>query len=283
MNDNNENKSLKNWIDNHPLPAAISIVIPTIALTLVTAKFIVFDNPEQEYKAQVETSKLTAENYQSQITVLKSENEKLQKELQETKLTRNQYCESTKTTECKQIESENIYLKSKNFEFNNLNNQLSKQIAECSDKAAKDLNLKSNIDFVEKKNKELEDRNKELQEKLTQYQNNKGNQTTAVSLPQTSNSQQIRSVEPYSYGKADLGQGKTFLDPRTKASIGIQQFYSGSTAKASVSIPGSPTKDISIYTGQTFDFDFKNSKYRLLVTKVDWASDLCSFEIMELQ
>jgi len=77
--------------------------------------------------------------------------------------------------------------------------------------------------------------------------------------------------------------GSTFLDPETKASLGIQEINIRKYASVSISLPnGVKHSDENAKPGDTWQFELNGKNYSLLLESLDWAAQRFTAKVYEI-
>jgi hypothetical protein len=268
---------------------AIPCITVTCVATYLVTRFFILEKPEAEHHRQVDNFKAEISNYQSLIKCLEQDKESLKNEIEVVKNVNNAYNAQLEKAKINPKE-----LSNKLEELAQKNSSLGDQLAQCNDNNKELRGKISYLEAMDSNNSVLQGKlqglaleNKNNLEKLTACEKSKA----SVVLSNEKNSDNVNTNSSskhdkdqfYNFEKNDLKKGQSFLDPRTKASVGLQEFYSNGTAKGQITLPGKPSGEVILNPGQSFEFDYKNSKYRLMVTKIDWVNSLCSLAVLAIE
>lgn len=81
----------------------------------------------------------------------------------------------------------------------------------------------------------------------------------------------------------NLKSGTSFVDPKTKAVLGVRDIDIDKTAYVNISLPsGKKIKAEKVSPGETWVFEDAGKEYQLLLDSIDWPSQSYKASIMEL-
>jgi hypothetical protein len=87
---------------------------------------------------------------------------------------------------------------------------------------------------------------------------------------------------PYSYTKTFM-KGESFVDPKTKAVLGVKYIYSGNDAEIRLQLPGSKGEDLkNISPGTSWDFVDGGKKYKLIITILNYYTGTAEANVIEI-
>ncbi|SBO11484.1 hypothetical protein VME0621_03620 [Vibrio mediterranei] len=150
------------------------------------------------------------------------------------------------------LESEIKQLRQENARYLAWLNQEPKSIPAMENKI---IELESQLLSIKKENSSISDTNKEGDAVIT---------------------------EPYEYSSTFV-KGESFVDPLTKAVVGISDINPDNTAYGVVNIPGVDSIKLSrAKPGTSWDFSYSGSNYKLVIKSVNWLNNTASVSIFEL-
>ncbi|MCG8017752.1 MAG: hypothetical protein JAY97_16185 [Candidatus Thiodiazotropha sp. 'RUGA'] len=81
----------------------------------------------------------------------------------------------------------------------------------------------------------------------------------------------------------NLKSGTSFVDPKTKAVLGVRDIDIDKTAFVNISLPsGKKIKAEKVSPGETWGFEDAGKEYQLVLDSIDWPSQSYKASIMEL-
>jgi hypothetical protein len=99
------------------------------------------------------------------------------------------------------------------------------------------------------------------------------------------NNQQITTpiLLPYEFS-GDFEQGGSFIDPKTKATIGISRISSNYTATGVLHLPGQKRIELSgVKPGETWLYTDSNINYKLILESVNWINNSVKASVIEVK
>jgi hypothetical protein len=92
------------------------------------------------------------------------------------------------------------------------------------------------------------------------------------------------STKPlYSYTLENLHKGEAFIDPYTGVSLGIADINSKFEADVIISIPGKDAREYNrVKTGMAWNFDYKESKFKIIIYKINWYNNTFGVMISQI-
>ena len=88
---------------------------------------------------------------------------------------------------------------------------------------------------------------------------------------------------PYGYSIENMHKGEAFIDPYTGVSLGISEINSKFEATVILSIPGRPAQEFKrVKTGMSWNFDFKDEKFKIVVYKINWYNNTFGVMISQI-
>lgn len=87
---------------------------------------------------------------------------------------------------------------------------------------------------------------------------------------------------PYEFTSPFL-KGESFVDPKTKATIGVSDIHSDYTATGILYLPGSKSVELDrVKPGVTWEFEKDGAKYKMTLDGVNWISNSLKASVVEL-
>jgi len=92
----------------------------------------------------------------------------------------------------------------------------------------------------------------------------------------------MAKVSSYEYSMP-FSKGESFIDPKTKAVIGISDIGSDYTARGTLSLPGKEAVKLrGVQPGETWDFEKAGVSYRMTLDKVNWLNNTIKASVVEI-
>lgn len=108
-------------------------------------------------------------------------------------------------------------------------------------------------------------------------------QARAISEVIESNSSAARLDSLYEYSK-DFTRGESFVDPKTKAIIGISSINSDNSARGTLHLPGGKSVDLDgVRPGSTWTFERNGVHYQLTMETINWTNNSVKASISEIK
>jgi hypothetical protein len=99
--------------------------------------------------------------------------------------------------------------------------------------------------------------------------------------PRNDNPSEVKEPEEYEFWSIK-GVGDTFLDPKTKAVLGIQDINIKNFASVQISLPDGAKFSIEkAKPGDTWQFEVNGVSYSLLLESLDWAAQRFTAKVFE--
>ena len=126
------------------------------------------------------------------------------------------------------------------------------------------------IPALENKIKALEDQLKTVLAKVKSGLAVTPNQDSGVKLP-------------YEF-KSPFLKGESFVDPKTKATLGVSGIYADYTASGVIYLPGSGTVELdNVKPGSSWEFEKDGTKYKLTLNGVNWLNNRLEASVAEMK
>ncbi|WP_409259399.1 hypothetical protein [Pseudomonas sp. KCJK9009] len=107
-------------------------------------------------------------------------------------------------------------------------------------------------------------------------------QAKAISGVIESNSPATRPDSLYEFSR-DFTRGESFVDPKTKAIIGISSIAADNSAKGTLHLPGSKSVEVEgIRPGSTWTFEKNGVRYQLTMETVNWTNNSVKAFVSEI-
>lgn len=92
----------------------------------------------------------------------------------------------------------------------------------------------------------------------------------------------LAKIAAYEYSM-HFSKGESFVDPKTKAVIGVSDIGSDYTARGTLSLPGKEVIKLKgVAPGETWDFEKAGVNYRMTLDKVNWLNDTVKASVVEI-
>lgn len=104
----------------------------------------------------------------------------------------------------------------------------------------------------------------------------------AINRPATTGGVAVPEPQLYEFSKS-FNKGESFIDPKTKAVIGVSDVASDYTARIVVALPNGEKKEITgAKPGTTWSFDKGGRKYNLTLDSVNWLNNSLKASVSEI-
>lgn len=99
--------------------------------------------------------------------------------------------------------------------------------------------------------------------------------------PKNDNPFEFKKPESYEFWSSK-DAGETFLDPKTKASLGVQEINIKKFASVKITLPDGVQHSVeNAKPGETWKFELNGTSYSLLLESLDWAAQRFTAKVYE--
>jgi len=127
---------------------------------------------------------------------------------------------------------------------------------------------------------EITNLNAKLKDAVLESTAKSSNNNKSNTLPITSPSE--ASPLPYQFS-SEFVRGSSFVDPKTRATIGVSDISSRYTATGIISIPGKDNLELSdVKPGSSWSFSENGTHYKLTLEGVNWINNTLKASVVEV-